>query len=245
MLLPATSGEYKASKSFTILQNQTVKAKELVVGASYITKKQEVLTYVGRFDHHDISTNGYYKPRLALSKKYIFWNGKAFIDTKDVKTLAATVQLDAVPDLAELVDHYYKSPHGSKVVELFTRDIPKKILKKRSYWRSDYTWVYEGEDITTDPVVTKTYVECYSRYDNHEGTGDVIEIETRNKYYVKDGVLFADSFYTSGYKPGSQTIKWHEPTNKSLWARLESGAEYRCSSGMLINKEADNAEGED
>lgn len=257
VLLPATSEEYKQSKSFTILQNQAVKAKELVAGASYITKKQEVLTYVGRYDYHDIPETGY-KPRPALSKKYIFWNGKAFLDTKDVKLLAATVQLEATPDLAELVDHYYKSPHGSPVVELFTKDIPKSILKKRNYWRSDYVWVYEGEDITTgdDPpvVISKTYVECHSRYDNYEGTGDVVEIESRYKYHLKDGVLTADYHNASAYKPGtpkqnryygSQSGKWHEPTGKALWAKLESGAEYQVVSGHLMQKGNKNGEDED
>ncbi len=235
ILLPSSSEDYKNSKKFTVLQTQTVKSKELVVGASYLTKKQEVLTYLGRFDYHTVGHSGY-KPEPPLSKKYIFWNGKDFVALKDLKNIAAIVQPDAVPDLAELQELYYKSPHGTKVVALTMRDIPQEILnQKPNGWHSSWNWIYEdGPDV---------YVECYSRYKNYENPSPIVEeICTRNKITLKDGGLIADSYYTTAYAPhrikptyhGDRGSKWVEPTGKWLWATLESGSEYRYTSEMLL-----------
>ena len=52
VLLPVASQDYQHSKNFTNLQDKKVSAKELVEGATYTTKKQEVLTYLGKFDYH-------------------------------------------------------------------------------------------------------------------------------------------------------------------------------------------------
>lgn len=259
LLLPVSSEAYKASKKYTVLQSQSVKAKELVPGASYITKKQEMLTFVGKFDWHAVGHGGY-KPVAALTKKYVFWNGKNFVDLKDIKTIAALVQPDVVPDLAELQEHYYKSPYGSKVVGLSLRDIPKKILnKKQDGWRTSYNWFYEIDevDIKGDvPETRKVYVECYSQYDNYysnQKTATITQINTTDKVWLKDGSLFSDSYYTSAYSPklpkqqhyyGDRGGTWVEPTGKALWATLESGAEYMYKDEQLItNKEADHGEG--
>ena len=236
ILLPERSEEYQKSKTYTILQAQQVKAKELVAGASYITKKQQLLTYLGKFDYHQPLVNSSYgKVEPALTKRYIFWDGKKFVDLESMKTIAATAQADATPDLAELTQLYYKSPHGSPVKEIFVKDLTKRELNKKGYWRSSYTWVHEES-----PGV---YEEYHSSWSYDEKPTQVDAITSYQKISLKDGVLVVDNNRKDAYRPGSQqsswyggrnTNKWIEPTGKCLWAKLESGAEYRIQEGKIL-----------
>ena len=92
--------------SFTDLQGKKVGAKELVAGVTYITRQQEELVYLGKFDYHfvvEYTRNHYYgrvnsydtdyykklgydvtkefnEPSKAdakgVNKRFVFWNGK-------------------------------------------------------------------------------------------------------------------------------------------------------------------------
>lgn len=225
VLLPSESAEYKASQSYTILQNKTIKAKELVPGSSYLTKRQETLTYVGRYDYYE---------HPAKSKKYVFWDGKGFLYTNDVKALAATIQQDIVPNLAELIDLYHKSIYGSKVIGLFTKNNAK--------FGGGKIWFYDYEK---DGVVV--YVECRPYYYSQKND----RYDTSHKYSFNDGKLIITNHRAMSLRPDSDEYKrhgfnynwqnssyskeeWHDPTNKTLWAKLESGATYPFSYGSLV-----------
>lgn len=255
ILLPERCEDYQNSKKYTVLQAQTVKAKELQPGASYVTKKQVCLTYLGKFDYYQTDERGGYrrKKEVPLSKKFIFWDGKNFIALDNVSSIAATAELQAPPDLAELTQLYYKGPNGSPIKELFTRPIPK-ALRRRNYWRDTFTFVVEQPQ--------GTYIELQSGYDDYRtedgpSTPEKMDsVHSRWKYTLKDGILIADSYYEEAYKTGSrrqqysgrsgQTLKYHEPNYTALWARLESGEEYLVNEAKLMTpKEAQDAETED
>ena len=260
VLLPERCEDFQNSKKYTVLQASKVKAKELQPGASYLTKKQLCLTYLGKFDYYQTDERGGYsrKKEVPLSKKFCFWDGKTFVCLDNVSSIAATAELQAPPDLAELTQLYYKGPHGSPIKELFLKDIPKRE-RRREYWRDMFTWVYEEK-----PGV---YVECRCGYDSYNNSNEgktphnldkVDHFTTRYKYELKDGILIADSYYTdSKYKSGKHDRGYNhggnhdrpayrDPTYKAIWARLESGEEYKLVEGSLLTpKEAQSGEESD
>jgi hypothetical protein len=235
VLLPERSEDYQNSKKYTVLQGQKVKVKELVPGASYITKKQVLLTYLGKFDYYSVVNGGRsysWKSDPAVCKRYVFWNGKTFVPLDGVGTIAAPAQADSPPDLAELIQQFHRSPHGTKVVGLVTKDIPRERRTRKKDYQDRGTWVFEES-----PGI---YIECIGRYD---GEGNVTHVEQRRKVYLKDGAAYADYHYKSAYRngggyynsPHGNPANWVDPTGKELWGVMESGAEYRFHQGELVD----------
>lgn len=201
VLLPATCEEYKNSMNFTNLQSQGVKSKELIPGASYITKKQEVLTFVGRFDYFFLADPTSYRFSKAdasgVCKKYVFHDGKNFVYHNALASFAA-LHSDAIsPDLAELQKKYYKSEHGSKILKLLLKDIadPKPSDERYGYNRNNSDWFYEES-----PGV---FVECSTsftngyEYENGQRVQKPVEIDHITKQYrwtIKDGALTKTGF---------------------------------------------------
>ncbi len=234
VLLPTSCEDYKNSKTYTELQTKGVKIKELVPGVTYITKKQQIVTYLGKFDYHFKIGN-----QSAMAKKYVFFTDKTsasnldgnpvnfnFVVMKDTKSLATVHSDTIVSNLAELVDKYYKSSHGSKIVKLFLKEVEyKKDDRYREYW-------YFEES----PGV---FVQCTFSESWH--TKKVESIQASSKFYLKDDVLIEESCYGTAYSPDSAVkrhdtywgreqkamLEWHTPTNHRLFAELESGAIFR------------------
>ncbi len=247
VLLPAVSEDYKNSKSFTQLQGQAVKIKDLIPGATYVTKKQEDLTFVGRFDYHFMvepaSHRHAKKDETGVVKKFVFWNGKQHLYLNELKSIAVLKSDTVAPNFAELVSDYAKSPHGSKAVKLFLKEAgPTK--SDRDYSNSPY-WYYEET-----PGV---FVECSSHYGYHGGSYDknkVQYVSMTNKISINNGILVKTAYgavsYSDGYKPTSRSwqygyhgyhqpvvIPWVQPTNNRLFAEMESGAKIRFEYGTF------------
>lgn len=72
VLLPTTSEDYEASKSFTDLQATTLSAKDLVEGRTYRTKKEVDYVYIGRFNWYE--RNSYNCGSGNKGKKHVFFN---------------------------------------------------------------------------------------------------------------------------------------------------------------------------
>jgi hypothetical protein len=248
VLLPERSEEYQSSKTYTALQAVRVKAKDLQPGASYLTKKQECLTYIGKFDHYQIKELGGYRNdrKVGHSKRFIFWDGTHFDCLKEVKNIAATAELQSPPDLAELTQLYYKGPQGSPIKELFTKPVPEKF-RIRNGWQDCFSWFYE------DPP--GVWVECSSHYDiytsnihgePHDPT-KISHMRSHYRYELDDGVLIAEYCYQDVYRSPSSNFRnystgrnvskaltYRDPTYLALWARLESGEEYYVNSACLL-----------
>ncbi len=76
VLLPVASEDYKNSTEYTELQSCKVKAKELIPGASYKTKKQDVYIYLGKFIKHVV--HGDYRwDKEKTGPVQLFWDGKS------------------------------------------------------------------------------------------------------------------------------------------------------------------------
>lgn len=243
VLLPERSEEFQSSKKYTSLQVKQVKAKELVPGASYLTKKQELLTFIGKFDYFDVIQDDYYgKPKLPDSKKFVFWDGKQLTFLKDVKSIAATAEAESTPDLAELTQKYYLGPHGSRIAELFTKEIPENE-RTRKYWYDSFSQCQESKPGTwnlfrygyktqSSELVPSDYgqVNFLEIYGDISLENGLLHIHRNHRWYR----IYRSSEDRRRHYDSS-TEKWIEPTYRTLWARLESGSEFKVCSGGLEN----------
>lgn len=248
VLLPEISTDYQTSRKFTDLQACKVKAKEMILGATYITKKQKPLTYLGRFEHHFISSSrtwsndcGSLAYMSGHKKQHVFWDGKCFVFLDSLQSIA-TLQSEAViGNYAELVEKYNKSIHGSKIVRLFTRSIGKDGAGR------EHGWVVANPDGSYDEY-----------YTNHEWkTTNISSIQKTHRITLNDGKLKIENDYGVAYPAGTpkdrrynsyyydreRHINWVDPTGLRLYAELESGSKAHLSNGSFTVK--GNRDGEE
>lgn len=110
VLLPCSSPDYQQSQKFTKLQEKKVSAKELIEGATYLTKKQEELVFLGRFNWVDFG----YSSKMSIKKNYIFANKKEEIVSLSSLANVAVCQSDTpVLNYAALVDKFIKSDNNA------------------------------------------------------------------------------------------------------------------------------------
>jgi hypothetical protein len=232
VLLPEISTDYQTSKAFTDLQVTHVNPKELIPGASYLTKKQQVWTYLGRFDYHTPVEKKLQATKIV--RKHVFWNGKSFEYPSGPRVLAK-LQSDVVtPDYANLVDKFNKSENGSAVKSLFLKDLPEQPTNDHYYSYRNY-WAVEDTD--------GTYLQCYSHTSNHNRS-DVEYVSSQKRVFIHNGILVSEDYRTDRWKSPesynayhrryyygrnqtSYPMSWIEPTNKALYAKLESGSEFK------------------
>ncbi len=229
VLLPVNSQDYQQCKQYTQLQGGAVKAKELIPGATYTTKKEKDLVYLGRFDYHyameaDRKTKSPARYHVFYGQTASWRTGSQFIYLNDLKSLA-TLKSDVVsPDYAALVDSYNKSAHGSPVVKL--------ELREES---SEYNlWWYEKEGI---------YHGCTTQY-AYQDKAKIISIANTHNLCLKDGILYHQRDYHSTayppYSPGpyypSHGFVFQQPTNLRLYATLANGTELQVHSGTFLKE---------
>jgi len=132
LLIPTESPDYKEITEYSeiIFQKKYVKAKELILGATYKTKSNEEWIYMGRFDYHTtkydkvlskIQSNSWYSPSydsviVNVNKGKHHFFARETIDYKDNKYLSIltikslgerfidTVSSDCVENYAELFE---------------------------------------------------------------------------------------------------------------------------------------------
>lgn len=251
VLLPERAQEYQQSKHFTGIQHSKIKAKDLIPGAVYLTKKQEPLTYVGKYDVHAIEhdkandRNSYYYENVpAVVKKFVFWNGQQLVYRKDIAALAAVSNPEPVANLGKLIQRHYKSEHGSKVVEVFLKDALEQEEHVR-YLSCNYADDKPGVYIQTSHEKNYGYG---SRESNDFDYMTFVCVHT-----FKDGKLSVAYTndrrdrvrYGSGwnYQRQEQITSLPAPSYKQLFARLESGIVCRVSAELLMKvKEPDNGD---
>lgn len=207
VLLPVGSQEYKKSAEYTDLQGKKLKIKDLVLGAAYLTRQNEELIYLGKFDYYEnLLDRGSHqfdkKFTEKQSKRHIFWSEKkkGYQDYKDASHLAAVKNPEVSPNYAHWVDLFNKSKHGSKVAELILRPLQKKDIETRY----EYTWkdafaynCTRGDHrISTrffvkNPNDKNQYIQCFSVY-LKDGT-DIGRTIIEKGYKLQDGAIVVSS----------------------------------------------------
>lgn len=237
VLLPVASQDYQNSAGFTKLQGSNVKAKDFINGATYVTKKQVPLIYLGRFDVFDNTYHYYHRRAIKYpSKQHVFWDEKKneyqFMDgAKDIGAVYSDIP---VPDYAERVEEFGKSQYGSRIVGLFTKSVSRTEPEHYYDW-----WVIEEQP--------GTFLLCESQGNLNGSDGKTYDyMRTRMRVALIDGKMKWESHYKYAYSPeycaryphtrNDSGMKYSKPTNLRLFAKMESGSEFLVSgSGRLEN----------
>jgi hypothetical protein len=231
VLCPVNSQEYKDSVGFTALQTKTIKAKELVPGVTYLTKKQVKLVYLGRFDvytHRNDEFEYRAKKKTFPAKEYVFWNGKEFEFMDTPKTLAAVVTDVIDSNLAEYLEAFGKSNYGSKIKELF-------IKEGRKAGKNSWHDFFAIED--------KGHPGSFIMIDGHGDYYRDKQVTYSHRVSLQDGRMQWTPIGQTAYK-SPNTAYWNrsqsadhpyiDPTNIRLFARMETGSVYRVGYGDLV-----------
>lgn len=110
-LVPTKSESYKKSMVFTDLSAKKVEAKDLILGATYVTKKVKNVIYMGYYQWMNTSL---WSNTISVEKKHVFYDKDKFI-TLEVKDLATCIDETPTHNYAELVTkmetcgYYFKS----------------------------------------------------------------------------------------------------------------------------------------
>lgn len=243
VLLPVKSEDYRKSMDFSSLQGLGVKAREMVPGYAYRTKRQEDWIYLGKFDYYFSLGDTCYRQKAAdtgATKKHVFAKltaGKwSLIYRNDTKEIAQVVTPTVADNFAELVGLHIKSARGSKIAKLVLK--PEGSVIPTSHGR--HSWVAELQP----EVFTQMSV-------NYDGDSKPTLAKAGCEMSVKGGILHTKGYYYSetpyAYHPNyretrytglgpyqrvetytpTSSFPWREPTNDQLFAILECGVEVR------------------
>lgn len=225
VLLPCESQNYKNSSEFTGLQKLSVYQKDLVPGYTYLTKKQELLTYIGKLDTYYNCVANYYKDREKHETKnhvFLHQDGKTWSFMKDAKLLATCHSDSVVSNYAELREAYHHSEFGTKIKALSIVETPNRPVPQNRYYKY---WVIPGP--TSD-----TYYMCQnSGYDGVNQVGFKVVLE--NGRLVNEHVNYHYMFksedekkrYSSWYKV-SPSLPYFDFRNNILEVEMESGRKF-------------------
>lgn len=119
VLLPCSSWEFEKGTNFTKLQSEKVSARNLVPGASYKTKREETIVYVGKFEWYQWKGWYYKEGERKCKKSFIFTsdNGKTFEPKSGIAFLAEQVSDGPVENYAGIIEKFQKTPNSSKIVK--------------------------------------------------------------------------------------------------------------------------------
>ena len=130
LLLPTASEEYQEAKDFTALQTKKVSARDLVEGATYKNKKNEVVVYLGR---HDFIESKGYRDGLKDPKKYHIFcdeDGKRPLPVKSVaSTICELVNEHPNDQFAGWLDNFLNSTLHQHVVGFELRPIEPDVIR--------------------------------------------------------------------------------------------------------------------
>lgn len=184
VLLPCDSIDYQKSQEFTKLQTQKISAKTLIVGATYLTKKQENVVYLGKLDYYDHKmsydkeerTSGivFYRSFELVSESYtyneiskkmfVFYNleNKKLIYQSGISFLGACIDDKCSPDYVTYLEMYENSYEANRIVkvefEKMTLDdfIPNDSWYEKGWVAESIRCCYAVEPNTDQPMIRQS-----------------------------------------------------------------------------------------
>lgn len=172
VLLPVDCDEYKKCTNFTKLQENKVSTKDLIVGATYLTKKEDNLIFIGRFNtykldyikkrkdwRYDNNSNDKYDQHIVESKSFVFYNikNKQFELLSGITTLSNCSNEIPVDNYAELMDKYDKLILSSKPIGFEV----KEVTNLKTFGDIELKKAYDWGDATNDKYFVKLSEDCY------------------------------------------------------------------------------------
>ena len=145
LLMPIESPDYKQIEEYNtiVFENKSIKAKELVIGATYKTKNNEDLIYLGKYDYYEYNGTGTGKQFWFYNKDYSY----KFVTMKSIpkNKLIYVVDSNCCSDYANLFDEMECNSNYSPVdnskdeyvnydLDYFSEVINEKILESTYYY---------------------------------------------------------------------------------------------------------------
>ncbi len=191
ILLPTGCEEYEESKDFTQLQSKKIGVKDMIVGASYKTKKLEDLIYMGRFDWYEESQTGRYYNRVSIRKKkpnqHVFygkngWGDKKFFTLSGLSSLASINSDVPVSNYAELMSKMSKLDETKPIANFIVNKVDHVFeLKTNDPWLQKKIFIKEADG---------TYTRCQlSLHYNWQSKADGFHMHFHDKYTLGDNLL--------------------------------------------------------
>jgi len=191
LLLPTGCEEYQESQDFTQLQTQKIGTKDLIVGASYKTKKSEDIIYMGRFDWYDETTVGGWNGVTTRKKRpnqHIFYgkNGyrdESFFMLSGLSSLAAINSDIPVSNYAELMSKMSKLHEASPISNFIVNKVTHVFeMKEKDPWTEKWLFIKEDDG---------TYTRCRLslHWNGYESKADGYTIMYNKKFTLGDNLL--------------------------------------------------------
>lgn len=114
VLLPEDCPEFAEMQKFSNLQTEKVSKKDLIPGWKYLTKKNEVSTYLGFYPEYTRINFEFDNPQEYLGDKYWFCQGSCVFYTKSSLNFLAT-KLEEDKEYPFLMDKVERTSNFSKV----------------------------------------------------------------------------------------------------------------------------------
>lgn len=108
MLLPTNCPQYQNSLEFTDLKSLKIQAKDLILGATYLTKDQRKVVYLGKHNYLTIDYGNF------INKEFVFYYEESddkqnkFITLK-VKELAKVLDPELISNFSDLIEEAHTS----------------------------------------------------------------------------------------------------------------------------------------
>jgi hypothetical protein len=147
VLLPVGSKEYKDCSEFTSIQGNKVKKYELIPGATYQTKKQETVIYLGKFPTYG-GLNYSYGNTIGVDHEHVFVDESkkrgeelTYHQFSKLDGISNVVEEQCHPKFASMVDKLLNKPLIGLVHAVSETKAPVALKKdsQYSYDRYDYT----------------------------------------------------------------------------------------------------------
>lgn len=246
VLLPTNSEEYQGAIKYTAGLSKKVRAKDLVPGLCYSTKREGNVVYLGKFDYHSYKSEWTATgPRTCL-KRFIFSKADKtdnFFPKDSVDFLAEPINESPVSDYAARVEHFKGSFAANKIVKYQLKPAPfDPSVRLDTSWRNREVLV-QGRyfskigDSTKEINIEKEYnydsVKQSYRQDGYTTTDgnyslnlesgiiQVAESQNRNWNY----------HYTHHYRDNVKSLEQIQSlTLYHLFATFECGVEVKIDS---------------
>ena len=228
LLMPVDSPDYKEITEYNemIFQKNYVKAKELILGATYKTKTNEEYIYMGRFDYHTTEYERIERPQdrgwyigyrsydsvevdVNKGKHHFFINkeSKYCIDILTIKSLGerfiSTVSTDCVEDYAELFEKLEVSTKYSPIdkskdeyIQYTFEEFCEKLKDRGLYCYNKQNENLYVTNFYNDP--SRYYFEDRNDYTNKKTEGTLEEIYNILQPSYKNVYLSNNKLYSEG-----------------------------------------------
>lgn len=208
VLLPTNSEEYQGAIKYTAGLSKKVRAKDLVPGLCYSTKREGNVVYLGKFDYHSYKNEWTATGPRTCQKRFIFSKADKtddFFPKDSVDFLSEAVNESPVSDYAARVEYFKGSFAANKIVKYELKPVlfdPAVKIDSNCYQNREY--LVQGRYFSKIGGITKEIrVEKEYNYDSVKQS------------YRQDGYTVSDGSYSLNLENGliqaieSQNRNWN------------------------------------